>query len=125
MLGWILTETGADPTIMNGAVMKNFRTPDAPFASARVGGGDLFVSEVDESDGSIALYRPTVAVLNNVSLDHKSLEELRALFGDFLARADRAVLNPTMPKAAPCSPRARRDHLRLCRARRSAWWPTA
>jgi UDP-N-acetylmuramate--alanine ligase len=93
MIGWIMTALGRDPTIMNGAVMKNFRAPDAPFASARVGSGGLFVSEVDESDGSIALYRPSVAVLNNVSLDHKSLEELRALFGDFLARADVGVLN--------------------------------
>ncbi|MEP6870087.1 MAG: Mur ligase domain-containing protein, partial [Novosphingobium sp.] len=80
MTGWILTETGRDPTIMNGAVMKNFVSPDAPFASARVGAGNVFVSEVDESDGSIALYRPSVAVLGNVSLDHKSLEELRDLF---------------------------------------------
>ncbi len=93
MIGWIMTALGRDPTIMNGAVMKNFRAPDAPFASARVGESSLFVSEVDESDGSIALYRPSVAVLNNVSLDHKSLEELRALFGDFLARADVGVLN--------------------------------
>src|SRR5205085_2106428 len=53
----------------------------------------LFVSEVDESDGSIARYEPEVAVLTNVSLDHKSMEELRALFGGFLARAQRAVLN--------------------------------
>lgn len=93
MTGWIMTQAGRDPTIMNGAVMKNFRTPDAPFASARVGQGDVFVSEVDESDGSIALYRPSVAVLGNVSLDHKSLEELRQLFGDFLARADKAAIN--------------------------------
>ena len=93
MIGWILTATGRDPTIMNGAVMKNFVAPDAPFASARVGAGTDFVSEVDESDGSIALYRPTVAVLNNVSLDHKSLEELRALFGDFLKRATTSVVN--------------------------------
>ncbi|NKJ44578.1 Mur ligase family protein [Novosphingobium sp. SG720] len=93
MIGWILTATGRDPTIMNGAVMKNFATPDAPFASARVGQGDLFVSEVDESDGSIALYRPQIAVLNNVSLDHKSLEELRELFGNFLAAAAVAVIN--------------------------------
>jgi UDP-N-acetylmuramate--alanine ligase len=48
---------------------------------------------VDESDGSIAAYVPTIAVLNNVSLDHKSLEELRSLFGDFLARAKTAVVN--------------------------------
>ena len=93
MLGWIFTSIGKDPTIMNGAVMKNFVSPDAPFASARVGKGDAFVSEVDESDGSIALYRPRVAVLNNVSLDHKSLEELRELFGNFLATADLAAVN--------------------------------
>ncbi|PEQ13213.1 UDP-N-acetylmuramate--alanine ligase [Novosphingobium sp. PC22D] len=93
MAGWILIEAGRDPTIMNGAVMKNLVAPDAPFASARVGKGDVFVSEVDESDGSIALYRPEVAVLLNVSLDHKSMEELRVLFGDFLARAPRAAVN--------------------------------
>jgi UDP-N-acetylmuramate--alanine ligase len=93
MIGWILTDAGLDPTIMNGAVMKNFVAENAPFASARVGHGNVFVSEVDESDGSIALFRPEVAVLNNVSLDHKSLEELRALFGDFARNAKHAIWN--------------------------------
>ncbi len=93
MIGWILTDAGMDPTIMNGGVMKNFVADDAPFASARVGKGDVFVSEVDESDGSIALFTPEVAVLNNVSLDHKSLEELRALFGDFARGAKTAIWN--------------------------------
>ena len=64
----------------------------APFASARVGDGDLFVSEVDESDGSIALFEPRVAVVNNISLDHKSLDELRTLFRAFIAGAQTAVL---------------------------------
>jgi len=93
MLGWIMHQAGRDPTIMNGAVMKNFVSPDVPFASARVGQGPVFVSEVDESDGSIALYEPEVAVLLNSSLDHKSLEELRVLFGDFIAKAPRAAIN--------------------------------
>lgn len=93
MIGWILHACGRDPTVMNGAVMKNFVSPDAPFASALVGGGAAFVSEVDESDGSIALYRPTIAVLNNVSLDHKSLEELRGLFGDFARKAQTTIVN--------------------------------
>jgi len=93
MLGWIMHWAGRDPTIMNGAVMKNFVSPEIPFASARVGGGGLFVSEVDESDGSIALYRPTVSVLLNVSLDHKSMEELRTLFRAFLAAGQTAVVN--------------------------------
>ena len=93
MLGWIMHDTDHAPTIMNGAVMKNFKSPDRPFASATVGDGGLFISEVDESDGSIALYRPTVSLLLNVSLDHKSMEELRQLFGDFLEVADRGVVN--------------------------------
>ena len=93
MIGWILTEAGRDPTIMNGAVMKNFVDADAPFASSRVGSGAAMVSEVDESDGSIALFNPEVAVLNNVSLDHKSLEELRILFGEFIAKSRHAIWN--------------------------------
>ncbi|HVY84520.1 MAG TPA: Mur ligase family protein [Caulobacterales bacterium] len=93
MIGWILHHAGRDPTIMNGAVMKNFVTPDVPFASALVGKSDIFVSEVDESDGSIARYKPRVAVLNNIALDHKSMDELRALFRDFAAKAQTAVIN--------------------------------
>ena len=53
----------------------------------------LFVSEVDESDGSIAQFSPKIAVLNNISLDHKSMDELRLLFRDFVGKANAAVLN--------------------------------
>src|SRR5690606_13829632 len=107
MLGWIMHQAGRDPTIMNGAVMKNFVSPDVPFASARVGKGPVFVSEVDESDGSIALYRPAVAVLLNVSLDHKGLDELRVLLGDFLAAAPRVAVNLDDPESAVLAARAR------------------
>src|SRR5690242_16650348 len=93
MIGWILHAAGRAPTVMNGAVMKNFVSTDLPFASALIGGGDLFVAEVDESDGSIARYAPEIAVVNNVALDHKSMDELRRLFGDFVATSTLAVLN--------------------------------
>ena len=93
MIAWLLYRAGRDPTVMNGAVMKNFVTPDALFASALVGKGDAFVSEVDESDGSIARYEPTIAVVNNIALDHKSMDELRALFTGFVNKAEIAVLN--------------------------------
>ena len=98
MIGWILHAAGRDPTVMNGAVMKNFVTPDIPFAGAVVGQGDDFVTEVDESDGSIALFHPRIAVLNNISLDHKSMDELRVLFRDFIAKAEVAVLNLDNPE---------------------------
>ena len=99
MIGWILHACHRQPTVMNGAVMRNFVTPSAPFASALVGDPELFVSEVDESDGSISLYRPEVAVLTNVSLDHKEMAELRSLFAAFLLRARKAVVNLDDPES--------------------------
>ena len=104
MIGWILVTAGLDPTIVNGAEMKNFATPDAPFASARFGAGQAFVAEVDESDGSIALYRPTIAVVNNIALDHKSMDELRQLFGDFAGKARTAILNLDNAETAALAP---------------------
>jgi len=93
MIGWILHRAGRGPTIMNGADMKNFIGDGSPVASARVGEGDIFVSEVDESDGSIAFFEPSIAVVNNISLDHKTLDELRSLFTGFSAKAQTVVLN--------------------------------
>ena len=110
MIATILHAIGRDPTVMNGAVMKDFAAADRPFASALVGAGDAYVSEVDESDGSIALYTPKVAVLTGVSLDHKSLDELNALFAAYLAKAAHAVINADNPDAATLAmalPRAR------------------
>jgi UDP-N-acetylmuramate--alanine ligase len=63
-----------------------------------VGDPELFVSEVDESDGSISLYRPEIAVLTNISLDHKEMAELRSLFAAFLLRARKAVVNLDDPE---------------------------
>ncbi|WP_313004905.1 glutamate ligase domain-containing protein [Brevundimonas sp.] len=100
IVAWILDRAGRKPTVVNGAVMKNFADADHPFASALVGGPDLFVAEVDESDGSIARYNATVAVVSNISLDHKSMEELRDLFGGFVGRATTAVLNLDNPETA-------------------------
>lgn len=108
MIAWILFRAGRDPTVMNGAVMKNFASEKALFASALVGAGEAFVSELDESDGTIALYAPKIAVLNNVSLDHKSMDELRALFGDFLGKAETAVLNLDNDEAMRLARRAKR-----------------
>lgn len=101
MIAWILHKEGRRPTVMNGAVMRNFSGPDNPYASALAGDAATYVSEVDESDGSIALYQPDVAIITNISLDHKSLEELHALFGDFAAKARAAVVNADNAESAP------------------------
>src|ERR1700755_991263 len=116
MIGWILHRAGKDPTIMNGADMKNFVDANSPFASARIGAGETFVSEVDESDGSIAFYEPRIAVVNNISLDHKSLDELRALFGGFIAKAQTVVLNLDNAETAALAANTRLDGATLRQA---------
>ncbi|NBX66260.1 MAG: UDP-N-acetylmuramate--alanine ligase [Proteobacteria bacterium] len=93
MIGFILKQAGMDPVLMCGGTLKNYGV------TALTGQGDVFVTEADESDGSISLYRPDIAVLTNVSVDHKSLAELRILFGNFITRASTAVINADNPEA--------------------------
>lgn len=88
MVGTMLTALGRNPTVVNGAGVINFSNA----SSVRMGDANLFVAEMDESDGSIAHYSPSVAVLNNIALDHMSMEELEKLFGDYVAKAERSVV---------------------------------
>lgn len=93
MIGHILTQCGIDPSVINGGIMLNY--PDASgLGNVLTGKGAFCVIEADESDGSIELYRPAVSIVTSVSLDHKPIEELKVLFGDFVERASvGAVLN--------------------------------
>jgi UDP-N-acetylmuramate--alanine ligase len=50
-------------------------------------------------------------VVNNISLDHKSMDELRALFGDFAARAGTAVLNLDNAETARLAERLPRERV--------------
>lgn len=64
MLALILARGGADPTLAIGAEVCDLGT------NARVGQGDFFVAEIDESDGSFEFFRPGVTVVTNVDWDH-------------------------------------------------------
>ena len=85
---------GRDPTIMNGAVMKNFVTPDdAVRQRAGRRGRRLRQRSRRKRRLDRAVSVRSVAVVNNISLDHKTMDELRTLFRDFVAKAKVAVLN--------------------------------
>lgn len=93
MIGTILTALNCDPTIVNGGEIRNLRVhPNDRFSNIRAGRDDLFVAEMDESDGSIAHYTPSVAILNNIALDHMSMEELESYFGDYLVCSEGSVI---------------------------------
>jgi len=95
MIGFLLKEYGLDPTVVNGGVPVNrLDAKEEGLGNAIVGETGLFVAETDESDGSIDLFVPSIAVLNNIAPDHKPMEELRTLFSAFLSRATQgAVIN--------------------------------
>ncbi|MFA7275490.1 MAG: Mur ligase family protein [Pseudobdellovibrionaceae bacterium] len=97
MIGWCLHYLGLDPTMMNGAPLSNLVTHDNPYASALVGDAGLFVSECDESDGSVVLYTSDIAVLTNISLDHMELEKLHDVFRSYLENAQQQVVNLDSP----------------------------
>lgn len=86
MIAHILRALKQSPNVINGAIMLN-ATSDDGLGNTYFGDSDLCVIEADESDGSIQHYNPAIAVLNNISFDHKPLPELRALFSGFLSRA--------------------------------------
>ena len=93
MIGHILKQAGVDPSVINGGVMLNY-ADSLGMGNVIAGRGAFCVIEADESDGSIKLYRPAVSIVTSISLDHKPVEELKVLFGDFVERASvGAVLN--------------------------------
>ncbi len=93
MIGYILDKLGQLPCMINGGLLRNYENqPGIP--NIIFNKGDICVIEADESDGSIEKYHPYIAVINNISLDHKPIPELQKIFGDFAARSEYgAVVN--------------------------------
>ena len=64
MIAYAAQRLGLDPTYLVGGEVPQLGGNAGP------GGGTLLVAEADESDGSLSLLRPRVAVVTNVELDH-------------------------------------------------------
>jgi UDP-N-acetylmuramate--alanine ligase len=84
MLAVALTELGRDPSYVVGGEI------GATGISGHAGGGDVFVAEADESDGTFLHYEPDVAVVTNVELDHPEyFSSVEAVYEAFKGFADR------------------------------------
>jgi len=84
ILGHLLTECGFDPVVVNGAQIVGWDEGGRRVGSVRKGGGEWAVAEVDESDKSLAVFRPYAAIVTNASADHYSEEEMNAVFDAFI-----------------------------------------
>ncbi len=93
MIATILDGLNLNPTVVNGGRVKNLEENSKNmFGSLLVGSNDYFVSEVDESDGSIDLFSADIAVLNNIALDHTSIEKLIEYFQSFIDRSNKSCI---------------------------------
>lgn len=93
MIGFILDKAQKKPLVINGALLKNYENQKG-IPNVILNDGEYCVMEADESDGSIEKYTPYISVVNNITLDHKSIEELQQLFGDFVTKAQcGAIIN--------------------------------
>jgi UDP-N-acetylmuramate--alanine ligase len=83
MAAFAAQRLGLDPTFLIGGEVAQLGGNAGP------GGGDLLVAEADESDGSLSVLRPAIAVVTNVELDHharfRSEDELHDLFAGWVA----------------------------------------
>jgi UDP-N-acetylmuramate: L-alanyl-gamma-D-glutamyl-meso-diaminopimelate ligase len=100
LTAWLLTDAGADPTVLVGGIARNLG-PEG--ASYRVGRGDLFVIEGDEYDSAyfdktakFLKYLPHVAVVGNIEFDHADiyadLDEVRLAFRRLVTLVPRSGL---------------------------------
>ena len=64
LVATVLRAAGLDPTVVVGGKV------NALGSNARLGAGDLFVAEADESDGSFLRITPTIAAVTNIDAEH-------------------------------------------------------
>jgi UDP-N-acetylmuramate--alanine ligase len=81
-----LRHAGADPSFYIGGQLSDSGV------NGHTGGGDVFVFEADESDGSFLCYRPHAAIITNVEPDHldfygaaEEVEKAFVTFADHVA----------------------------------------
>jgi UDP-N-acetylmuramate: L-alanyl-gamma-D-glutamyl-meso-diaminopimelate ligase len=114
LAGWLLTDCGADPSVLIGGIAENF---DGSF---RVGGGREFVIEGDEYDSAFfdktakfLKYLPDIAVVGNIEFDHADiypdLDAIRLTFQRFvnlIPRRGLLLLGADSPDALALKARA-------------------
>lgn len=114
MIGYLLHQAGHQPTVINGGEMLNFDRDNAV-----IGNPERIVVETDESDGSITNFHADIAVLTNISEDHKGMDELLPIFKQYLSQSQFQVLNidcPNVEKLAKKFPEAYTYSIKDCPA---------
>jgi UDP-N-acetylmuramate: L-alanyl-gamma-D-glutamyl-meso-diaminopimelate ligase len=118
LTGWLLTNGGADPSVLVGGIARNFGDGGSSY---RIGRGRDFVIEGDEYDSAFfdktakfLKYLPDIAVVNNVEYDHADIyadmDALRLAFRrlvNLVPRRGLLIIGGDSPEARALAPAAR------------------
>ncbi len=112
LVATVLRQAGLDPTVVVGGKV------NALGSNARLGAGDLFVAEADESDGSFLRLTPTIGVITNIDPEHLDhYGSLDAIKDAFVAYANKvpfyglSILCVDHPHVQEILPRIERRHV--------------
>jgi UDP-N-acetylmuramate--alanine ligase len=64
MIAWIFEKAGLDPTVITGGIVNDWGT------NARIGSGEWFIVEADESDETFVKLPTTIGVVTNIDPEH-------------------------------------------------------
>jgi len=96
MLAWILSQAGTPMSFLGGAGWTGSQGSSGFSAGPR---GTTLVAEACESDGSLALYAPTIGLVHNISRDHGEVAEVLGQFTAFAAHSRTLVVNQACAQA--------------------------
>ncbi len=90
MIASIFDHSGIDATVIVGGILNSYRN------NSKLGRGDIFLTEADESDGTMLKIPANIAVITSVNDDHidhyGTFDNLKNAFSQFVNRADFAIL---------------------------------
>jgi UDP-N-acetylmuramate--alanine ligase len=112
LVATVLRAAGLDPTVVVGGKV------NALGSNARLGAGDLFVAEADESDGSFLKLTPTIAVVTNIDAEHldhygthDAVKDAFVLYANRVPFYGLCVLCVDHPSVQEILPRIERRHV--------------
>ncbi|WP_010296703.1 UDP-N-acetylmuramate--L-alanine ligase [Clostridium senegalense] len=84
LMGLVLENGGLDPTVEAGTTFKNWAV------GYRIGNSNYFICEADEFNNNFLNYSPSIAIINNVEMDHpeffKDITEVKDSFKNFIKK---------------------------------------
>lgn len=88
----ILNHSEKKPSLINGGYLISLMEKGL-IGNAYFDSGDYLVIEADESDKTIKNYHPEIAIIHNITKDHKDVEELKEIFLNFALNSKKIYIN--------------------------------